>query len=518
MTSRDLLLAIDAGGSVVKATVFRAEGGASLTAARAVRLIRTEPGRTERDLDLLWSATADCVREVLAVDDHAARILAVGFTGHGNGVYLVDEDGRPVRAAVMAADTRAAVAVRRWSGAGLGDELQARSWNGLWAGQPGPILSILARDEPETFARTHALVSCKDYLRGRLTGVVQTELSDASAGGLYDNTAWAAGDGSQPLGLNERALEAFDLQHLRRLFRAPVQPESTTAVSDVAAAETGLAAGTPVVAGLVDNAALHHGSGVFDGTAICVGAGTWSVNQVLIPAGDATMDAALGAIRPSAANIALGGMALMCEASPTSASTFDWALSRAITGVTNADRAAGHDIYAARLEREGARVQRLDDPMFFPFIDGSRADAGVRGAWMGLSSSNGEDELLGAVVEGICLEHRRHIERLQSALPVPLPVRLSGGATRSAAWCQRFADVIGVPVLISEVSELGSVCAAAMAGVAAGVFDDVPAGVQILNPDWRTFAPDAARSGFVADRYARYCRLAEALDATPWGE
>ncbi len=518
MTTPDLLLAIDAGGSVVKATVFQAGGGGSLTAARPVPLMRTQPGRTERDAELLWQATVECVREILAEVVDADRILAVGFTGHGNGVYLVDAAGRPTRAAVMAADTRAAGAVRRWSLAGIGDNLQARSWNGLWAGQPGPILSNLADREPDMLERTHAVVSCKDYLRGRLSGVVATELSDASAGGLYDNTAWAASGGSRPLGLNEPAIDAFGLLHLRRLLLTPVASESTGVVSSHAGQETGLAVGTPVVAGLVDNAALHHGSAVFDGSAICIGAGTWSVNQVLIPAREATMDAALGAIRPYAASIALGEMALMCEASPTSASNLDWALNRAITGAANADRLDGQDIYAVRLTREGGRTQRLDDPMFFPFLDGSRADAGVRGGWLGLSSSNGEDELLGAVVEGICLEHRRHVERLQSALPTRLPVRLSGGATKSPAWCQRFADVLGVPVLVSPVSELGSVCAAAMAGVAAGAFADIPAGVHTLNPEWRTYEPDPARADFVAARYDRYCHLAQALDAIPWGE
>ena len=230
------------------------------------------------------------------------------------------------------------------------------------------------------------------------------------------------------------------------------------------------------------------------------------------------MDSILGAIRPSAANIALGEMALLCEASPTSASNFDWALNRAVTGTTNIDRADGLDIYAARLEREGARAQRQDDPMFLPFLDGSRADAGARGAWVGLSSSNGEGELLGAVVEGICLEHRRHIERLQAALPKRLPVRLSGGATKSPVWCQRFADVLGVPVQISPVSELGSVAAAAIAGVSVGAFADVPTGVRTLNPYWRVFDPDPARAGFVATRYQRYCEVADLFDRLPWGE
>ncbi len=519
MRARDQLLAIDAGGSVAKATLFDLTGGGSRTCSRSVPLTRPAPGQNERDAELLWSATVDCVREVLAdLDGGPQRVLAVGFTGHGNGLYLVDSRGLPTRNAIMAADTRAAAAVRGWVAAGLADELQARSWNGLWAGQPGPILAALVDTEPEVLGRSHAVVSCKDYLRGRLTGVVRTELSDASAGALYDNTAWAAAGGAAPLGLSEPAVEAFGLSAVRHLLLTPIGSQELGEVSPVAAAQTGLPVGTPVVAGLVDNAALHHGSGVFDGSEICAGAGTWSVNQVLVAAGDATMDSVLGAIRPTAANIALGGLALLCEASPTSASNFDWALTRAITATSGRDQAEGRDIYRARLDREGGRRQRVDDPMFLPFLDGSRADAGARGAWVGLSSSTGEDELLGAVVEGICLEHRRHIERLQAAMPQRLPVRLSGGATKSEVWCQRFADVLGVPVQVSPVSELGSVCAAALAGVGVGVFPDVAQGVEQLNPAWRLFEPDPASADFVAARYERYCQVAGVLGELPWGD
>ena len=120
------------------------------------------------------------------------------------------------------------------------------------------------------------------------------------------------------------------------------------------------------------------------------------------------------------------------------------------------------------------------------------------------------------MIEGICWEHRRHVERLQSALPAPLPVRLSGGATRSPVWCQRFADSLGVPVQVSPVAELGSVCAAAMAGVAVGVFADVPDGVDELNPSWDSYEPDPVSRDFQSARYGRYCDLASHFDKLPW--
>src|SRR5699024_3876224 len=94
VTSRDHLLAIDAGGSLVKATLFAVAGGESHTRARSVPLTRPAPGQNERDPEVLWSATVECVRDVLGALEHGAqRVLAVGFTGHGNGLYLVDAAG-----------------------------------------------------------------------------------------------------------------------------------------------------------------------------------------------------------------------------------------------------------------------------------------------------------------------------------------------------------------------------------------------------------------------------------------
>jgi len=510
-----LLLAIDAGGSMVKATVFYPAGGRSRTVSQSIPVARHLPGQSERDPDVLWAATAGCIRKVLAgIRRGAERISAIGLTAHGNGLYLVDADGRATRAAVMAADTRAASLVRRWAADGLADHLQARSWNGLWAGQPGPILASLAHTEPDVLAGSHAALSCKDYLWGRLTGSIETELTAASASALYDNAAWAADPGGKTLEVNDEMIEAFGLTRWRCLLGIPVSPTTVRFVSPMAADVTGLLPGTPIVAGVVDNAAMHHGSGVFDSNTICVGTGTWSINQILVPTSE--VETAVAAIRPNAANIALNGMALLCEASPTSASNLDWALNQAIRTTATEHRTSGLNIYTERLNLDECRRQSLDDPVFLPFIDGSRADSGARGAWVGLSSATGEDQLLGAVIEGICFEHRRHVDRLQAALPTRQPVRLSGGATKSAVWCQRFADALGVPVHASPVTELGSVCAGAMAGVSAGTFADVVDGVLTLNPTWDVYQPNPLTSDFVTARYARYCDLAAYFDHMPW--
>ncbi|MDZ7619382.1 MAG: FGGY family carbohydrate kinase [Patescibacteria group bacterium] len=91
------LLGIDNGGTVAKAGLFDLEGRELATAGRKTPMNSPAPGHTERDMDALWEATAEAVREVIqraAVDP--ARIACVATAGHGNGyVYVTDATMKP---------------------------------------------------------------------------------------------------------------------------------------------------------------------------------------------------------------------------------------------------------------------------------------------------------------------------------------------------------------------------------------------------------------------------------------
>lgn len=513
----EVVVALDAGGSHVKATVFDVARDVHVTRGEPVPLHAPGQGFQERDPEALWTTSVRCIRDALtALGSAPTQVRAVGLTGHGNGTYLVDDRGRPTRLAIMATDMRAAGLVREWVAAGLEDQLRPQAWNSLWAGMTGPELAWLARYEPEVLDDSFAVLGCKDYLRGRLTGRVHTEVSQATACGLYDNSILVGNPHTRALAPNEMALSAFGIHAYRRLLGETVGASEVFEVSDEGSVATGIPAGTPVVAGLVDNPAAQHGSGVFDSSVICIGAGTWSINQLLVPSSEMVSGGLLGRVRPFAAAMALGAHGLLCEASATSASTFSWALEQVLSTETRLSRGQGRDPYEERLTREARRRRREDDPLFVPFVQGSRNDSSARGAWLGLSTSTGVDELVGAVLEGICFEHRRHIDRLEGSLASHLPVRLSGGASRSPEWCQRFADNLARSVAASPISELGSVAVAAMAAVGAGTFATIEAAVAHLNPIWTTYEPDPNTVDLVEQRWKRYRRWADRLDREQW--
>lgn len=497
----ELLLGLDVGGSFVKATVFDLRTGTARTRGKAAPVLHPSPGHNERDARFIWHETAEIIHEVTELLPPGSQIGAVGVTGHGNGLYLVDRKGRPTGPAIMASDTRAADMVRRWMDDGVHDRLESLTWNRLWPGQPGPIIAWLQEHDPDYLSESTFALMCKDFIRAQLTGVVGTEITDQSCNGLYDN---AHGE------VCGAALDALGIREQEHLVLAPSASTDVDGYVTFEAMElTGIPSGTPVVAGLVDNVALHLGSGVLDSESICVAAGTWSVNQLLVPRQEMVPGRRLGAAAPFAACFAAGSeTALLIEASPTSASTLAWALGQVIKGVGHQAESTGTDVFELALRRVAALTPRPDDPVFVPYLDGSRDNPGARAAWLNLSSWHTEDDLLGAIVEGVCMEHRRHVDRLSPASE-RLPLRLSGGAAKSATWAQRFADITGRTVEVALSQELGAVGAAIIAGVGVGAFGDLRAGVEALRPDGVVFSPDETPAAHYAGRYRRYCELSD---------
>ena len=505
-----VLIGIDSGGSYVKAAAFDLDSGRVVVEGVHVPASHPGPGHNERDPEALWQATAHVVRRVVSqVPSARNRVAAVGVTAHGNGLYLVDATGAPTRAAIQASDTRAGAIVRRWERDGVPDTLRATIWNGVWPGQPGPLIAWLAEHEPGVLGGSSAALMCGDYLRARLTGDIHAELTAASCNGLFDSAART---------YSAAALDAYGIRRWEWLLPDIAQPTDVVgAITTVAAEATGLPEGIPVVAGVVDNVGLHLGAGVLDGSRIVVGAGTWSINQLLVPEGEMTLAGPLGRVEPYAACLAVPDpMAMLIEASATSASALGWVLNNATRGVAAEAEAVGENVFAYALAQVASRPRRIDTPMFLPYLDGARDEPTARGGWVGLSSWCDDTDLVAATVEGICFEHRRHVERLSRGTDRVVPLRLAGGASRSQIWAQLFADVTARPVEVSPLAELGAAGAAVVAGTATGHFASLSDGVARLNPTQRTIEPDPAGVEFRARRFQVYSQWARALETSPW--
>ncbi|MFB9948809.1 FGGY-family carbohydrate kinase [Rhizobium puerariae] len=484
---RDLFLSIDAGGTAVKAAVFDAEG--RLVALKAIDIVTLHRpnGWVEREAEPFWQKTARAIRELTATEVPAERIAVVGCTGFGNGVFLVDGEGRATRDGIVSVDHRAQPLVDAMVRDGTAAGIEAVTGQQVWGGQTVMQLVWLARNEPGIVRRTRFALSCKDFLRMRLTGVAATEPTDASGGGLFD--------------LEKGGYDAALFQRLGipEFFERmpPVVENSAVAgsVSRMAAAETGLVEGTPVVAGMMDVGACVLGSGALGNGALTMIAGTWSINAV--------EHAGKVEGRPPILNMLHRDRAcrLLATGSPTSAGNLTWYLSHAAGGSVTFDEA--NELVAASAV-DGRRCH------FLPYVNGPHPR---RGAFVGLVNSDDRGSMLRAIYEGVAFQHRRHGEEVTAYLAPRRPgvIRLAGGASKSRAWTQIFADVCGLPVEVCEGDEIGALGTAICASVAAGVHPDLPAAVRAMCRVTRSSEPDPARRAFYEDRYREFLTVDKTL-------
>ena len=131
------LLGIDNGGTVAKAALFDLAGKEIAVASSKTPALSPQAGWDEKDTEKLWQATVQAIKEVLAESKiDAGQIACIACTGHGNGIYLVDAEGKPVRNAIGSADSRARAYSDKWVADGLDERTRPKTMQSTWPGQP----------------------------------------------------------------------------------------------------------------------------------------------------------------------------------------------------------------------------------------------------------------------------------------------------------------------------------------------------------------------------------------------
>ena len=499
------LLGIDNGSTMVKAAVFGTDGSELAVAGRKVDLLAPRPGWSEVDMEALWQLTAEAIREAIsraAIDPR--QIAGVACTGHGNGLYLVDAAGQPVRPAIRGADTRARAYIDRWLADGVDRAIRPKTMQAIWPAQPNALLAWMRDHEPESLRRAAANLTVKDYIRLRLTGEVWQERTDMSGCSLIN-----VGTGDY----DPEVLEAFGIADMRRLMPPLKRSEDLCgSVTADAAAATGLAAGTPVAGGMFDIDACGLASGMIDETQLCMIIGTWGNNQYIsrTPVVHETVF--------MTTCYAIAGYYLMLEGSATSASNLEWFASEFFQAERDQlARTGGGSVYD--LCNSQVAQSRPDESgvIFLPFLYGCNVSLDGKAAFFGLDGWQTRAHVLRAIYEGIVFSHRWHMERLLQFRPPPERIRLSGGAARSEVWVQMFADILQTPVEVPAATELGALGAAIGAAVAVGCYPSYESACAAMVRMARTCQPNPAWADVYQAKYARYRKLLDAL-APLWAE
>lgn len=456
--ARATFLGVDVGTSGVKAILVDASGDVLASAITPLQLATPHPGWAEQDPDAWWAATSASIRTVLAARPGDSPD-AVGVSGQMHSSVFLDAHGEVIRPALLWCDGRTTAECREITERVGGEQrLRDLASNPALEGFTLPKVLWLRRHEPEAYARLATVMLPKDFIRFKLTGVVATEPSDASATLMYDTARmrWST--------------EILDAVDVPRSVVPDVggSSEILGRVSVEGAGATGLRPGTPVVGGGADNACGAAGVGaIAPGDAVS----SWGTSgTVLAPMSEPRVDPTL---RAHTFCHVVPGVWYLMGVVLSAGGAFAWyrdQLARDLTSTGQANERLNAEAMGIPPGAEGVT--------FLPYLQGERTphrDATARGALLGLSLAHSRAHVTRAVVEGVCFALRDSVTILQELGVVPNHMLLTGGGARVGFLRRMQCDVFGLPVCTVNREEGPAYGAALLAAVGAGAFASLAA-------------------------------------------
>ena len=454
------------------------------------------PGWHEQRPQDWWEAVCRCSHNLLdQTGIRPSEIQCVALSGHSLVTVPVDAQKNVLMEQVpIWSDTRSTAQAARFFRTVDETDWYMKTGNGF----PPACYSIfklmwLKETQPQLFAQIDKVLGSKDYINFRFTGQMYTDPSYASGLGAYD---------LQQGTLDARLLEAAGLD--AALF-PPIVPSHTVVgtITPDAADQCGLAAGTLVTCGGVDNACMALGAvGAQQGSVyVSLGSSSWIPINSSRPVLDPKR-------RPYVFAHIQEGMFTSAYSIFSGGSSLQWIREQLCSELDDQDAFSTMDRWADAVPVGSNGV------MFNPSLaGGTRQDKSVniQGAFVGLHLGTTRSDLIRAGLEGIALNLRLSLDSLREQVPVNNRLLFCGGGSKSKVWMQMFADVFNTQIIKTNIDQdAASLGAAAICARATGHWSDytpVPALHQIQH----TFCPDARRAEQYEALLQRFVHLSSVL-------
>lgn len=490
---REYVIGIDSSTSSTKAILFDLKGKIVATGTCPHPVQRPHPGWSEQPA-MWYECLTQALRQLFSqTATQPEDIAAIGITHQRHSFVPVDENMRPLRPAILWNDVRCGEELeilRKLVGA----EVLYRTTGippGPWS---LPKILWLKRHEPEVFAQTYKFLLVHDFLVYKLTGNLVTTESSASATGCLDIKArnrWA-----------EAILDELDIPVDK--FVDTIQPAGTLlgTVSKAAAQETGLPAGTPVIATAGDQVCGCLAAGLMEEHQVGVNSGTSLTFQTLCsgPAFDPERHYILE-ISPleyyAPETVVFSGVSDLLQ----------WYKNGFGKMEEQQANETGTPVWEIILQGAAAVEPGCEGLMLIPFFQGVQApywSNEARGLVFGLNTSHTRHHLVRAILEGLGYESRRQISLLESGSGNDIrEILLYGGASRSQLWCKTLANITGRVVKVSPLAEATALGAAICAAWGVKLFPDLPTAVKEMGAAPQVFNPDSELTRFYSELYEK---------------
>ncbi len=449
------ILAHDLGTELNKASLVDEEGKMVAYCTKEYAVSYPRPGWAEQDPLSWWEAVKETTAEVLRkAKVKPQEVEALVFDSMMYTLVTVNEEGKPLRPAILWLDTRAKAQAEELMGRlDLLGMLERGVIPPTSAKDITPKILWIKQEEPEIFRRAR-FVDSKDYLIYRCVGEFYTDWSCASLFCLFNfrEKRW-----------EEELVEEMGLSP----DRLSIPVKSTEVVGNLtekAAWELGLPRKVEVVCGCGDATAVGVGAG---GPHLYLGTSAWVGMHVEEPLFDLTGVGSLCAADPERFFL-IGEM-------ENAGSCLKWFRDQLAREERERGERMGRGPYALLDEMAGRVEAGSGKLLFLPWMMGERCpfiQSTVRGAFLNLSFRHTKAHLVRAVMEGVAY-HLRWIAEVVEGMGLSLPsLRICGGGAKSEVWSQILADVLGKKVeRVASPHHVGSLGASIVARVGLGKTD-----------------------------------------------
>ena len=440
------LLGIDIGTSSIKAMMLDIASGKIYVKKRRYSVSIPAPNCAEQNPELWWENLVEIFQEFRS-DSRCRKafesVVGISFSGQMHGLVSIDEYGKPVRPAIIWLDQRSVQEVDEILGKLSEEEINTVLGNRICVGFSCPSLLWIKKNEPENYKKIWKVFQPKDYIRFKMTGEIATEVTDASASGIYDvkNRRWAK-ELIRRVGLSgDNFPDCYE------------SGEIAGYVTMKCAELTGLKEGIPVLYGCGDQMAQSIGNGVYQEGKLISNIGTGG--QVSAYSNEFVSDRRL---RTNTFCHAVGKGYSVFGATLNSGNSLNW-LCNKVLGEENQ-----FEKYTKMAEEIEAGSEGV---VYLPYLSGERTpvmDSKAKGVYFGLKLQHDSRHLIRATMEGIIYSLKDCLLILQELGIDSDQVIASGGGASSELFLQLQADIFEKEIKVCNVKEQACLGACILAG------------------------------------------------------
>lgn len=494
------LCGIDIGTTGAKTMIFDLEGNVLSSAYREYVCTYPRPNWVEQDIEMVRDKTFEtCAQAVRESGIDPKEIASISLSTQRTTSIFLDQNERVLKT-ISWQDNRSSAEMAQ-----IGEKLDPKAYyqrTGLPLNTTWIVTKVLwmQQNEPDTWQKVCKVVQVQDYMLRNLGAEDYfIDYPDACLFGCFDNVNYK---------WDEELMAMVGL-------KADMLPNPTPCATQVgtvsaAAAEcTGFAAGTPICVGAGDQNSASIGAGIVEKGKVSVSLGTGGMAIAYLD-------------RPY--RDPMSSACVTCHAMPNSyqfegyqtgaASVFRWFRDEIASEERRIADETGANVYELLNEKIDAVPVGAKGLVMLPYFASSaspRWNPEARGTLLGLTFNHDRACIARACMEGITLEQKDIITNMiENGIEIS-SIRIIGGATKSDIWNQIQADMYQMTCETLNVTDSAVMGAAIMAGVAVGIFENIPDAARRMIRVSKRYEPIPENAAIYDEMYAIYTAAYEAL-------